>query len=299
MYAPTECEQNLTYDNSHAAAIVVHYQSVCTLRETLKSLGKVFDRSRIFVVDNSSCLKDEALDYAAIIIDDSTNWGYAGGVNRGFQLICEQLPMVSEVLVCTHETIFRDNAVQQLLSTASTFAEGHVVGPKLVTRSESGALQIWSNGGRLSLPFFYPSHDRDQQRTGLQQVDWVDGAAFVIDVKTFNRIGGIPQEFFMYMEDVAVGLLARAHGVPVVTNLGAVVEQSANGPSRALAIRNRMILALRYMNRLQKLIVRSEIRLRQILQSMHPVAATREKAQESKLAVQEATRICRALEDAL
>lgn len=277
---------------------MVHYKSVSTLRETIKSLGKAFDRSRIFVIDNSSCLKSETLDDAATIVDDDRNWGYAGGVNRGIQLIRQQLPMVTELLVCTHEAIFKGDAIHQLLLTASNFPEGHIVGPKLVTKSEKGALQIWSNGGRLSLPFFYPSHDRDQQRSGLQHVDWVDGAAFVIDVQTIDRVGGIPEEFFMYMEDVAVGLLARAHGVPVVTTLDALVEQSANGPSRALAIRNRTILALRYMSHTQKLIVRAEIRFRQLLHSIYPTLATREKARESKMAVQEAIQICRALEDA-
>lgn len=285
----------MTQDNSTAAAVVVHYKSEGTLRETLKSLGKFFDPSHIFVVDNSSSLKDEALYDAAIIVDDETNWGYAGGVNRGVQLVTERFPAVSEVLVCTHETVFRDDAIQKLLSTASSYAEGHIVGPKLVAKAEDGEFNVWSNGGRLAPPFFYPTHDRDQQRTGIHKVDWVDGAAFVIDIATFNRIGGLPQEFFMYMEDVAVGLLARTHGVPVLANLEAVVEQSANGPSRALAIRNRTILAIRYMNGLEKLVVRSEIRARQILQGIHPLGATRKKAEESKIAVQEATKICQAL----
>lgn len=289
----------LAFDNSKAAAVVVHYNSENTLRETLASLGEFFDRSHIFIVDNSSSLKNHALDYAATIVDDGENWGYAGGVNRGFELILERLPSVSEVLVCTHETIFRDDAIQQLFTTASNFAQGHIIGPQLVTKAENGELNIWSNGGRISLPFFYPSHDRDPQRAGLQEVDWVDGAAFIIDIATFNRIGGVPQEFFMYMEDVAVGLLARAHGVPVLTQLEASVEQTANGPSRALAIRNRMILAIRYMSGLQSLVVRSEIRVRQLLQSMHPAVATRKKAQESKRAVQEAIRICETLDTAM
>lgn len=285
----------MTHDNSAAAAVVVHYKSESTLKETLESLGRFFDPSRIFVVDNSSSLKDEALHNAAIIIDDETNWGYAGGVNRGVQLVTERFPAVSEVLVCTHETVFRDDAIQQLLSTASSFAEGHIVGPKLVAKGEDDEFNVWSNGGHLALPLFYPTHDRHQQRTGVHKVDWVDGAAFVIDIATFNRIGGIPQEFFMYMEDVAVGLLARTHGIPVLANLEAVVEQSANGPSRALAIRNRTILAIRYMNGLERLVVRSEIRARQILQGMHPSGATRKKAQESKIAVLEAIRICQAI----
>lgn len=282
----------MTYDRSAVAAVVVHYDSVYTLRLTLNNLSQVFDRTHILVVDNSSSLGQESLEGLATIIDDHKNLGYAGGVNRGFELVSERLPSVEEVLVCTHEIIFESNAVEALLATASDYPEGHIVGPRLVTTDGSLPRTVWSNGGKLGLPFFYPKHDRDPSRTGVNSVDWVDGAAFLIDMRSFNRIGGIPEEFFMYMEDVALGLRARSLRIPVLVNLEAIVEQSANGPSRALAIRNRTILALRYMNAFQRLVVQSEIRIRQLLLHALPSRSARAKSAESKAAVREAVQLC-------
>lgn len=272
--------------------MVVHYDSVRTLRLTLDNLSQVFDSKHILVVDNSSSLGSESLEGLATIIDDRKNLGYAGGVNRGFEVVSERLPSVREVLVCTHETIFEANAVEALMATASDYPEGHIVGPRLVTTDGNSSRRIWSNGGSLGLPFFYPKHNRAPSRAGVASVDWVDGAAFIIDVRSYNRIGGIPEEFFMYMEDVALGLRARSLNVPVLVNLNATVEQSANGPSRALAIRNRTILALRYMGPFQSRVVRCEIYTRQLLHQFFPLETSRAKAAESRTAVREAIELC-------
>lgn len=282
----------MTYDKSAVAAVVVHYDSVDTLRLTLENLSQVFDRTHILVVDNSSSLNQESLEGLATIIDDHENLGYAGGVNRGFEVVSERLPSVKEVLVCTHETIFEANAVKTLIATASDYPEGHIVGPRLVTTDGDGLRTIWSNGGSLRLPLFYPKHNRSSSRKGVASVDWVDGAAFLIDVHSYNRIGGIPEEFFMYMEDVALGLRARSLNVPVLVNLEAIVEQSANGPSRALAIRNRTILAIRYMEPLQGRVVQCEIFLRQLLLRFSPSQSNRAKSAESRTAVRDAVQLC-------
>ncbi|MFE5835289.1 glycosyltransferase family 2 protein [Arthrobacter sp. NPDC056493] len=277
----------MTSTISGMAVVIVHYNSHDTMRLTLDDLSRHFDREHLVVVDNSATLTEDVYRQRATVLADGENRGYAGGVNHGIRAVAKTLPDVSEILVCTHEALFRDDALSQLHATAKEFPGGHIIGPKLVTRDYRGVESVWSNGGHLSLPFYYPKHDVAASARGLRRVKWVDGAAFVIDLGTWRRLGGIPEEFFMYMEDVALGLLARRAGVPVLTNLDAIVEQSANGPSRSLAIRNRIILALRYMRPFERMIVRAEVRARSLLARVHPSPSMREKAMESNRAVSE------------
>lgn len=288
----------MTSTISGMAVVIVHYKSPDTLLLTLRGLSQHFDRENLIVVDNSASLTEDVYRQAATVLADGANRGYAGGVNHGIRAVANTLPDVSEILVCTHEALFRDDALSQLVATAKKFPGGHIVGPKLVTRDARGAESVWSNGGYLSLPFYYPKHDVAENAHGLHRVKWVDGAAFVIDLDTWHRIGGVPEEFFMYMEDVALGLLARRAGVPVLTNLDAVVEQSANGPSRSLAIRNRIILALRYMRPFESMVVRAEVRARSLLARVHPSPSVREKAIESNRAVSEGKAVVRQLDAA-
>lgn len=286
----------MTETNTAVAAVVVHYDSHDSLRVTLNNLNEHFNRDHIIVIDNSSSLEGEGLDMLATIVDDGQNRGYAGGVNRGFEYVSTRLAEVSEVLVCTHEAVLDSNALNEMLTTAESYPEGHVVGPQLVTSDGSNGHKIWSNGGGLRPPFFYPKHNTEDSLTGVRTVDWVDGAAFLIDVNTWKRLSGVPEEFFMYMEDVALGLKCKQIGVPVLVNLAARVHQTANGPSRALAIRNRTLLARRYMGPVSSRVVESEIRVRQLLMSIHPSPHVRRKAHESRSAVREAASIIRGLE---
>ncbi|WP_430929382.1 glycosyltransferase [Pseudarthrobacter phenanthrenivorans] len=264
---------------------MVHYDSVNTLKKTIQSLRNFLPASRIVVVDNSSSLVQLPNDLDAIVLDDGRNYGYAGGVNHGIRYAESELSSIREVLVCTHETIFRGNAIQTLLDTARAYPNGHVIGPRLVTRSESGEEVTWSNGGVYSFPLLYPKHRLRSSTGGTVSVKWVDGAAFVVDLATWKKLGGVPEEFFMYMEDVALGELCRRANVPVLVNLDAVVEQTANGPSRSLAIRNRVLLAQRYMRLDSRLIVLLDVFLRQIIMSIHPNRDVRAKSRESRDAV--------------
>lgn len=277
-------------ERSDVAALVVHYDSPETLQQTIGNLRQFFAPERLFVVDNSSSLGDSGVGHDATIIDDGENHGYAGGVNLGMRHISSN-SAIAEVLVCTHETVFRENAVELLLETASKHPGDHIVAPRLVTKSRNGADSIWSNGGTLSFPFSYPGHNRSKSRSGVQKATWVDGAAFVISISTWRRVGGVPEEFFMYMEDVALGLKCQKLGIPVLANLDAQVEQTANGPSRRLAIRNRAILAMRYMGALRRTIVLGEIKLRGLLMALHVDPRVKSKSRESKEAVREAKSI--------
>lgn len=281
--------------NSSIAAVIVHYKSPDTLRGTVQNIRQHLAAEQIIVVDNSASLDHDQLD-EVVVLSDGQNRGYAGGVNHGVRFVADNLPSVHEILVCTHEAIFRDEALESLLATAADYPHGHIVAPRLVTADVEGNEITWSNGGFYSFPFLYPKHDVSQGTNRPRPARWVDGAAFLIDLDTWKKVQGIPEEFFMYMEDVALGELCRKHRIPVIVDRRAIVEQSANGPSRHLAIRNRVVLARRYMGFPRSAVVLLDITLRQLIMSVHPSRAVRQKAVESRSACFDAKSIVSALE---
>jgi GT2 family glycosyltransferase len=46
-------------------------------------------------------------------------------------------------------------------------------------------------------------------------VRWVAGGATALSAQTFSRLGGWPEEYFLYMEDVELGVRAGDLGIPV------------------------------------------------------------------------------------
>jgi N-acetylglucosaminyl-diphospho-decaprenol L-rhamnosyltransferase len=274
----------ISHEVSGTAVVVVHYKSMETLAATLADLSQVFDREKIFVVDNSDDL-ESSWDLLATIIRPRDNLGYARAVNEGVRNAIARQPHLADVLICTHETRFATGVVQRLLDVSAQFPHGHVVAPRLMTKDgRTGKLSVWSEGGTLSRLFRYPKHIRTGRVHGVRNALWVDGAAFVLSIRSWTKLGGIPEDFFLYMEDVALGIACKRSGIPVLVALDVEVEQSANGPSRYLAIRNRLILARRYFSWFGRSVVYAEIYGRAILLG----AARRSKASESWRAIHDA-----------
>jgi GT2 family glycosyltransferase len=280
-------------DQGDAAAVVVHFESPETLLLTLTDLGEFFPRDRIVVVDSSGDL-DDSWDAGAVILRPGRNTGYARGANDGVRYLLASRPDVTEILVCTHEVRFADGVIDRLLEVAQERPGGHVIAPRLVTRGVKGqAPTLWSEGGRLSFPLRHPEHVRVGRTHGTRRALWVDGAAFVIAVRTWQRVGGIPEEFFLYMEDVALGLRCRRLGEPVVVVLDAVVEQAVTEPNRYLAIRNQLILAERYYSRLDSAVVHAQIYAKTIALALLGERG-RARAIENRRAIRDARRRVRA-----
>ena len=273
-----------------AAAVVVHYAHPSTLRLTLVDLGKVFARDQIVVVDCSGDL-DRTWGEFAVVLRPGKNLGYARGANDGIRHLLATRPGVAEILVCTHEVRFATGVIDRLLEVARDRPRGHVVAPRLVTRSPNGAAPVvWSEGGRLSFPLRYPEHVRAGRTHGTRRALWVDGAAFVIAVRTWQRVGGLPEEFFLSLEDVALGLTCRRLAEPAVVVLDAVVEHGVIGPSRYLAIRNRLILAEGYFSRLDSAVVHATIYATTVLLALRGRRG-RERAIESRQAIRDVRRV--------
>lgn len=238
---------------SSMAAVVIHYQSPQTLAATIADLGAVLDR--VIVIDNSSDL--ERTDMPDVeIVSGHGNVGYGKAANLGLRKAFDSDPELERVLVTTHETRYSPSALSALAMVSKGLSAAHVLAPVLVMRTPDGKRNVWSAGGMMSL-LQYPKHRR-RVRPGLTRPLWVDGASFVMDRRAWEILDGVPEDFFIYMEDVALGFKCRSKGVSVFVTSASTVEQSANGPSRPLAARNRLILARRYLPRARRLMVFGE-----------------------------------------
>lgn len=243
----------MTKRNSSMAAVVIHYQSPQTLAATAADLGAVLDR--VIVIDNSSDL--ERTDMPGVeIVSGHGNVGYGKAANLGLRIAFASDPELERVLVTTHETRYSPSALSALAMVSKGLSAAHVLAPVLVMRTPDGNRNVWSAGGMMSL-LQYPKHRR-RVRPGLTRPLWVDGASFVMDRRAWEILDGVPEDFFIYMEDVALGFKCRSKGVSVYVTSASTVEQSANGPSRPLAARNRLILARRYLPRARRFMIFGE-----------------------------------------
>ena len=72
---------------------------------------------------------------------------------------------------------------------------------------------------------------------------WLDGAAYLLRGAAWEEIGGLPEEYFVYMEDVDLGGRVRSRGWEVQCVPSAVARQApGDAQSVFLAVRNFLML---------------------------------------------------------
>jgi len=220
-------------------AILVNHNFYPMVMETLRMLQEATRRyDDLVVVDNSSGgefwrLIREELGAAATVVHVE-NHGYAAAVNTGVRVLAGLGYGPGDyVVVTTHETKPRQDAVGRLVEALEDDLRIGVAGPTLLDGNRSGA-RIWSEGGRLSRFLGLPEHvNWGRPFTGSQALapvdrDWVDGAFAAYRWQALADVP-LPDVYFMYFEETECHTRLRKAGWRVVWAPQAVVVQASTG----------------------------------------------------------------------
>ncbi len=172
---------------------------------------------RILVVDNSDGQISEALDASRLgegveLELMGHNAGYCAAVNRGLARASElELPLLA--LVNT-DLLPRAGCLEALVDALLSDERRVGAGPLIVS---GDGQHVWCAGAKLR---FGPNvsvlcaHGRSRERAPKTPalVDYLPGALAVYRTAALRAVGGVEEEFFMYGEDVDLGLRLRLAG---------------------------------------------------------------------------------------
>lgn len=232
------------------AAVVVYYRNWPGVLATLEDLEKQsVVPEAVVVVDNSP--GDERLDDVPLrfprchLVRPSANAGYGAGMNRGAEE-ASRLVDVPALLLLTHEVRLEPTAAEVLLRGLEDRPRLAVAAPLLGDLQEPEV--TWSGGAVLEGRRLRPRHrgigtPLDSRRGAPPVIcDWVDGAALMVRVEAFRRLGGFREDFFLYWEEVDLCLRLRHGGWQVACLPTAVAWQRPSGTPTYLECRNRLLL---------------------------------------------------------
>jgi GT2 family glycosyltransferase len=170
------------------------------------------------------------------------NPGYATAVNRGFTT----LGRPQYLLVLTHDVTLEPRCVELLVEHLDGEPRCAVAGPLLMDSRTEGL--VWSAGGTRSRGRRLPGHrfqglDVAVVTRNVVSCAWLDGAAYLLRGAVWEEIGGLPEEYFVYMEDVDLGGRVTARGWEVHCVRSAVARQApGDAQSVFLGVRNFLML---------------------------------------------------------
>ncbi|MCW5983189.1 MAG: glycosyltransferase family 2 protein [Bryobacteraceae bacterium] len=232
--------------------VTVNYFSEQKLARCLRSLEQQPEPVEVIVADNGS---DPAQSSSIRSAYPSVAWRSMGR-NCGFSAACNagaQLAQSDKLLFLNPDTIVKPGALLALaLALDSSEYANSILGCAI--RDADGAMQLscrrfpdWKTfvAGRFSLltrlapgnswSSEYLMSDFDHQ--SIRAVDWVSGAAMAMSRRTFGRLGGFDERFFLYFEDVDICKRGAALGIGTYYFPDAEVEHLIGGSSERIPVR--------------------------------------------------------------
>jgi N-acetylglucosaminyl-diphospho-decaprenol L-rhamnosyltransferase len=215
---------------------VVTYQSADTVASCLAAVSPSPLVERIVVVDNAST--DRSADVArqagaTLVVENPANIGFACAVDIGFRSTGAE-----SVLLLNPDALVGERALSSLHRTLSGTPAAAISAPLL--RDPNGSLMC--GAGRFATvprrvgmcipglgraPYFapqYPFPPRTAAAGSPLKVDYVYGAAMLVDRAFFERTHGLDERYFLFAEDEDICRQARAAGRDVLLDTQAVAD---------------------------------------------------------------------------
>jgi len=198
--------------------IVVNYKTPEKTERCVKSLlASIYNNFLVYIVDNGSQGSDTEYFKKAFknnckvkLILQEKNFGYGGAVNRAF----EKLKNRHGLFLISNSDIFYDrDALSQLINAVEKGGEGNVYFP--VTMFPGSQKTILSAGLNSFIPSPFQMKffgKRIVNTGGFVEAPYLGGSSFLIGRDLFEKAGGFDEEYFLYGEDIDLGLRIKKTG---------------------------------------------------------------------------------------
>jgi GT2 family glycosyltransferase len=191
--------------NPLVSIITVNFNNAAVTMALLKSLRNVkYANTEVIVVDNAS--KEDpgiiATEYPEVIlIRNKENQGFAGGNNRGIEAAKGDI-----IFLLNNDTEVDENFLQPVVSLFATDANIGIVSSKLIYFNSDNIIQY--AGGEPLNPLtgrgkFIGTGEKDTgQYNTAHTTSLAHGAAMAIHRRVFDKIGLLPEMYFLYYEEL-------------------------------------------------------------------------------------------------
>lgn len=246
----------------NVTAIILNYNNPDDTCACLRALHADPDGpSKILIVDNASSLGDcsailaewrklePKVDIASLpekaeapcLIRLSENLGYAGGNNVGMRAALMDSGCAA-VWVLNNDTIPQPGALRALCDALNSCDTAGMAGSTLVFPDEK--LTVQCAGGFSFCPWTGRTvpllgGETLQEALNMQpssitaKLDYLCGASLLVLRTTIEKIGFLPEEYFLYYEDAAYGLRAAQAGITFVWASASIVLHKEGGSTKA------------------------------------------------------------------
>lgn len=254
-------------NESKVFIVILNYNTINDTLECITSLKSIdYTNYEIVVVDNSetmdcyNLLKDKFNEYKIIRTDK--NLGYANGNNIGIKYALDN--GADYICVLNNDVVVEENFLSKIVGVLNKNKDVGIAGPCICEYKDRSKVQC--AGATISLytgltkrvakGMSYNNNNKENMA-----VDFLGGACFVCKRQVLEKIGLIPENYFLFFEETEFCIRAQKAGYKLlcvyeskVYHKGSATISKFGGLSYYFLNRNRVVFIKRNSSAFQKII---------------------------------------------
>lgn len=240
--------------------LIINYNGYKDTIECVKSLEDInYNNFKIVIIDNNSTNNSEAILREHIknhtIMQTNKNLGFAGGNNYGIKYALKN--NAEYVLLLNNDTVVNKDFLAEMIKCFKYDNSVGIAGCKIMYYGAKD--RIWFAGGKIDWYKFQGIHEKfklvdNNLDEKVKDIDFMTGCSMLIKKDVFNKVGLLPEDYFMYFEDVDFCVKVKKMGFKILYNPKAIIYHkssiSSGGEDSPLLFkyftRNRLIFMNKY-----------------------------------------------------
>lgn len=232
--------------------ITINYNNRKDTFRFLRSIDKLKPKNiEVIIVDNGS--KENIIPILATYfpkvkaIRSERNLGFAGGNNLGLTIAKGEF-----IYFVNNDTIFLEDHFWALANNLSDRQDIGAISPQLIY--PDGRIQF--QGKSAMNPFTGRTKDLHFDHKGLVKSAYIHGGAVMIERNTLDKVGSMPEHYFLYYEELAWAEQIKAAGYNLFIDLDHEIIHDESSTTSSISdlktyfmTRNRMLFMRNHSSR--------------------------------------------------
>lgn len=200
------------------AVIILNWRQPDLTIECVKSFqASNYKNFHVFIVDNGS--GDDSVrrfreELSGVeVLELAENYGYAGGCNRASKMV-DRYGSFEFFLISNNDLTVERDTLGELVSAAERLGRGNIFTPAMYVGGSED--KVVCGGVRSLIPSpLQVEYRSGKARLGVKEIPYFSGAFFLVERKLFRKLKGFKEDFYMYGEDMDLGLRAKKLGARI------------------------------------------------------------------------------------
>lgn len=197
----------------------------CDLLRSIKE-NNTYTNLEVIVVDNASAgdpTEEFLKEYpSAKVVRNKENLGFSGGNNAGIRAAKGKY-----LFLVNNDTEFTPYLVEGLLDIFANFSDAGIVCPKFHYYYAKGTIE-YAGYSRVNIftgrNFMIGCREKDEgQYNAVKETNYAHGGGMMVSRKVINEVGMMPEDFFLYYEELDWSEQIRRRGFKIYYQPNALI----------------------------------------------------------------------------